>query len=381
MTAEPITDVMTSGKIKDAKVVSFAIRMLRAFPKTGLNPEYLKVEKSLYDIFMRALYEPFEDRFNLLAKLKKDADQKKNAVQKAAKKAVSSSFFKDSVETTSSIVNPKLRPKYCFRCQNTKTLHDFPRNTQLMMDSEGKIKETFLNQDICFECQGYPEPILICPREICLKKNMPQTRFDINSGYNSRNGKYSSPYCYTCLKDTIGIPEKTRYVPPSYLKYFGLESKAVSYLKNFASAVSSVSAVPLPVVRDMRLDISSIWKDGQIVGIDQIETLTLGTPVSLSQYIMLAQQFGLLTPTDDHRIVCQELTNLVCMMLDNFQNFPAWKEVVNEAMKGKHRMHDAIVPSEIHFSVNPQLGAMAIAGPEEHDSEEHASEEMMVFTI
>lgn len=374
MTPEPITDVMTSGKIKDAKVVSFAIRMLRAFPKTGLNPEYLKVEKSLYEIFMRALYEPFEDRFNLLAKLKKDADQKKNAVQKAARKEVSSSFFKDSVETTSSIVKPKLRPKYCIRCHNTKTLHDFPRNTQLMMDSEGKIKETFLDQAICFECQGYPEPILICPRESCLRKNKPQTRFDINSGYNSRNGKYSSPYCYTCLKSTIGIPEKTRQVPPSYLKYFGLESKAVS----FASAVSSVSTVPLPVVRDMRLDISSIWKDGQIVGIDQIETITIGTPVSLSQYVMLAQQFGLLTPTDDQRIVCQELTNLVCMMLDNFQNFPAWKEVVNEAMKRKHRMQEAIVPSEIHFSMNPPKGAMAIAGPEEEDSEEHSSEEMMV---
>jgi hypothetical protein len=356
-TAEPLSVVMFSNDIKDAKEVSFAMRMIRAFPKTGLNSEYLKVHVPLTEIFMRALYGPFEDRIKALASAKKVADQKKSAEQKAVLKHSHSLFYKDAVETTSYKVKPNLRPKFCSKC-SLKSVHDFPRHriTQLFVD--GEIKSIEFDTNICFECQGYPEPQLICPREKCSKNGQPQTRFDMSSGLNQ--GSHWQPNCYTCLEESIAIGKRKRLVPPRYFKYFGIEEKSST------AAGAGLSAMVVSQPSDTRLDVSSIWResDGQIVGIEQIETLKIGTPVPISEFISLAKQFGLLSDTEEDQITQQELTNLVCMILQNFEKIPAWKDTVPCVMKGEHKQGQ-LTPSKIVFRVSSQQGA--IAGPESSD--------------
>jgi len=369
-TAEPLSVVMFSNDIKDGKEVSFVIRMIRAFSKTGLNPEYLKVQEHVTEIFMRGLYGPFEDRIKALASAKKVADQKKSAAQKAVMKNSHSSFYKDAVETTSEAVTPYLRPHLCNRCNELKTVHDFPRSFDTLMIVKGKIQSVrFETTKVCFKCQGHPEPIMVCPREECSKKGQPQTRFDIISCYNQ--GSYSSPCCYDCMFILIPKPlHRKRLVPPRYLKYFGMEKES-SASAGTGSSVMVVSPPP-----DTRIDVRTIWsEDGHIVGIEQIETLKIGTPVPIGEFISLAKQFGLLSDTEDGQITQQELTNLVCMILQNFEKIPAWKDAVPHAMNGTHKV-GRMSPSEIVFRVSPPQGA--IAGPESSDDSSDESSGAMV---
>ena len=369
-TAEPLSVVMFSNDIKDAKEVSFVIRMIRAFPKTGLNSEYLNVQEHVTEIFMRGLYGPFEDRIKVLASAKKVADQKKSAAQKAVLKASSSSFYNGAFETTSDKVTPYLRPKCCNKCYELKTVHDFPRSVNTLMFVNDKKQSVRLVTDVCFKCQGHPEPEMVCPREMCSKKGQPRTRFDIISCNNQ--GSYSSPCCYDCMFILIPKPlHRKRLVPPKYFKYFKMEKES-SALAETGSTAMVVSPPP-----DTRLDVSSIWSESEdrIVGIEQIETLKIGTPVPIGEFISLAKQFGLLSDTEDVQITQQELTNLVCMILQNFEKIPAWKDAVPHAMDGTHKV-GRMTPSEIVFRVSSSQGA--IAGLESSDDSSDESSGAMV---
>jgi hypothetical protein len=143
-----------------------------------------------------------------------------------------------------------------------------------------------------------------------------------------------------------------------------------------ASAGTGSSAMVVSPPPDTRIDVSTIWsEDGHIVGIEQIETLKIGTPVPIGEFISLAKQFGLLSDTENGQITQQELTNLVCMILQNFEKIPAWKDAVPHAMKGTHKV-GRMTPSKIVFCVSPLQGA--IAGPESSDESSDESSGAMV---
>jgi len=352
LTPEPLSVVMFSNDIKDAEEIYFALRMIETFPKTGLNPEYLKVRVPLTEVLVRGLFRPFEARIIALARSKKALELEQASAQRAKMRYANSSFYKDAYETDSYSVKANLRPKYCSGCDQFLSVHDFPRSSRHVLVVAGQIQSVDFNTSICFACQGHEEPELICPRERCSLAGKPQSRFQISSGHNQ--GKYWHPNCYTCMEEGIVIASRKRMVPPRYFKYFGISEAPSSKKSSDGVAVSTI---------DTRLDVSSIWNEGEIVGLEQIDTIVLGTPISTEEFIQLAKRFGLLSNTIEMRVTLRELSNIVCMMINNCSEIPAWKSAIPLIMDGRHKDPNLqITPNSAVFKV-PQPGN-AIEAPE-----------------
>jgi hypothetical protein len=223
-----------------------------------------------------------------------------------------------------------------------------------MLFINGKKCVKRFNEEICFACQGYAEPLLICSRKSCSLAGQPQTRFELSSGNNQ--GIKSTPYCYTCMEECIGIKRRPRFVPPRYFKYFGIKEKS--------SSVTTTTIIKADAV-DRRVDISSIWDEGQIVGIEKIDTICIGTEVPIEEYIHLAKRLGLLTNTNEVQIILRELSNILCMMIDNCSGLH-WKDTIPSVMAGHHKQSQIMIPNSTLFRVSqPQEAITAPESPEE----------------
>jgi hypothetical protein len=346
LTPEPLSVVMFSNDIKDAREVYYALSLIKAFPKTGLNPEYLKVHVPLTEVFVRGLFRPFEARITALAKSKKAIEQERASEQKQKLKLARSSFYKDAYETDSNRVKANLRPKYCTICEQVLSVHDFPRSRKHNLVVDGEIQSVDFDVSICFACQGYEEPELICPRENCSLANQPQSRFEISSGCNQ--GQRWKANCYTCMEESISIGYKKRFVPPRYMKYFFETADDSAKVADDSTAAVAVSET------DTRLDVSSIWNEGKIVGFEEIDTIVIGTPVSKEEFVHLAKRFGLLSDYPCLQQTIEELSNIVCMMIDNCSEIPAWKNTIPSIMNGHHKHPNRqITPNSAIFRVSP----------------------------
>jgi len=357
-TPEPLSTAMFNNTVKDAREVRYVIRMIEAFPKTGLKPEFLQCRRPLTEVFVRGLYLSVESRITALARIKRAEEQAQAAAASSLMKMARSSFYEGAHETSTLHVKANLRPKICRGCREALAIHDFPRRTPTKdpsrftksitkLEVDGDVCEVELNTEYCFACQGYPEPQLFCPSGGCSLLGQPQSRFDISTGHT--NGQFKRAICYTCIEQGTGIEYETRLVPPKYFHYFGIEANSSG-----SSASLEVSAI------DNRLDVSSIWHDGQIVGIEEIHTVKVGTDVPTEEFIKLAMRFGLLTQTDDMMITLRELSNMVCFFIDNCTGVPPWKDAIPRIM-AEHHKQGALTPNQAVFRVSPP---QAIESPE-----------------
>jgi hypothetical protein len=343
--------------------------MIEAFPKTGLKSEFLQCRRPLTEVFARGLYLSVESRITALARIKRAEEQAQAAAASSLMKMARSSFYEGAHKTSTLHVKANLRPKICRGCSEALAIHDFPRRTPTKdpsrftksitkLEIDGDISEVDLNTEYCFACQGYPEPLLFCPSGGCSWQGQPQSRFDISTGHI--NGKFKRANCYTCIEQCTGIEYETRRVPPKYFHYFGIEANSSG-----SSASLEVSAI------DNRLDVSSIWYEGQIVGIEAIKTIKIGTDVPTEEYIKLAMRLGLLSATDDENVTLCELSNMVCMFIDNCTDIPPWKNAIPSIMDGHHKQ-GALTPNIAIFRVSPLQ--QAIEPPE--SSDESSEEEL-----
>jgi len=358
-TPEPLSTAMFNNAVKDAREVNYVLRMIEAFPKTGLKSEFLQCRRPLTEVFARGLYLSLESRITDLARIKRAEEQAQAEAASSLMKMARSSFYEGARETNSDHVKANLRPKICHGCREALAIHDFPRRTptknrslytksMTKLEVDHEVCEVELNTEHCFACQGYPEPQLFCPSASCSFLGLPQSRFNISTGHI--NGKFKRAICYTCIDEGKGIEYETRLVPPKYFHYFGIEANSSG-----SSVSLEVSAI------DKRLDVSSIWDEGRIVGIEAIQTIKIGTDVPTEEFIRLAMRFGLLTQTDDTMITLHELSNIVCFFIDNCTGVPPWKDAIPRIM-AEHHKQGVLTPNSTVFRVSPPQEAIESFG-------------------
>lgn len=314
LTPEPVMELLSHGRSNNVTELDIGLRLYPLICKTGL-PSYhaTNLKKSIYEVLLRMLYTPFKDSFaKLLERVKKlDLEVDKELI----------AFYAKSKEVDSTECTPRIRPKKCKACGVVKSKHEFPRkHNKLVSDGKPTEKEG-LGREICFNCHGFNDPVLICCSRNC--------EFSGDYFQFVADSKYTT--CYQCIAIK---PGRKRQVPPKYSLIAGgkiCKKRSISgTLRTYETEVSSVLSITIgkPIFIEKQLNLEKIE-----------ERLTLASEsIKFKLYLSMCIRSGLITNEEDAPV---ELTNLVCLMINHVEEVPSWKYMVDEALADKHKRNTA----------------------------------------